>query len=1034
MFFALSDLKSTIIQHPLVISPRATVSDAIAKLNQECTCDFGAQFNSEESQGHNREADCVLVVDGRHVKGWVAKQALIAHSHPHQSSDDLTMRELMTPAAVILRESALDAVSVVHLLQQPSIFCLPVVDDGDRLVGLITPASLLRAFSVEQSVDSSRASTRLESNVAAEKTEQPDSYQRANSTLDPYLDTKEPHQHAEELSQENIERHISEKVCEQTATLKESEERWALAIEGTNDGIWDHDLVSGEHFLSPRCMEIVGYDYAEIDSFEKWIDFIHPDDQKHVQTTFVAYLQNKKSTYVCEYRVKCKDGRYKWLLSRGKALWDKSGNPIRAIGSITDISDRKQAEELLRQSEARYRAIVQEQTELIARLQPDGTLTFVNDAFCRYFGLAESEVVGYSYKFNVYPEDQSLVEDCFAALSPSKPVDIIEHRIRVSGGVRWMQWVNHAIYDFRGNLVELQSVGRDIHERKQIEIALAHTTQQLQAFLDNAPAVIGLFDSDGRYLRVNPALANLFGLPIEKIVGKTFADLFPSALVRLFKTRMERLAETQVPLEVEDELEVAGDTRIMRSLLFPVVSDAQHCNQGETNQSKAKQGKISPTAFWSIATDITERKRIKNALQKKTDELQKKTAELDRFFSVALDLLCIADTDGYFLRLNSQWEKTLGYSLNELEGARFLDYVHPDDLKSTLDILTALEQQRDVHNFVNRYRCQNGDYRWIEWRATPVGQYVYAAARDITDRQEAEFFLRKSEERFVTVFNSNPSPGWITSLEGRFLEVNESFSRFYGDSPKNLVGRTCTDLRLWNDPEDQISFQQTLRTTQRLPSFEVVWRTRSGQPRTVLISANVSWINDEECIIGVLNDISDRKQTELKVQKAQQNAELASQAKSAFIAYMKHELRSPLNSILNFARQLKRDRRLLKGQQERAGTIEQSAKNLLNAINQVLDVAEFDYPQCHLNLRYRYVNGDRPNSEEQLVQALAQLPNDLLTQLEEKLYLGEPHQIINLVATIKADDVAIGLIIAEKVSNFQYSLLLKSIEKVRSQH
>ena len=135
--------------------------------------------------------------------------------------------------------------------------------------------------------------------------------------------------------------------------------------------------------------------------------------------------------------------------------------------------------------------------------------------------------------------------------------------------------------------------------------------------------------------------------------------------------------------------------------------------------------------------DITERKRSENALQEKTEEL-------DRFFSSALDLLCIADTNGYFHRVNREWEKVLGYKMEDLEGMQFLDLVHPDDLPATLEAIRMLEDQKMVLNFTNRYRCQDGSYRWIEWRSTPYQKLIYAAARDITERKRAEAALQQA--------------------------------------------------------------------------------------------------------------------------------------------------------------------------------------------------------------------------------------------------------------------------------------------------
>ncbi len=137
------------------------------------------------------------------------------------------------------------------------------------------------------------------------------------------------------------------------------------------------------------------------------------------------------------------------------------------------------------------------------------------------------------------------------------------------------------------------------------------------------------------------------------------------------------------------------------------------------------------------------------AASKKAEEaLQKKSEELDRYFTSSLDLLCIADTDGYFRRLNPEWEKALGYPVCELEGRRFLEFVHPDDVKSTLEAVASLSShQKEVANFINRYRCKDGSYRWLEWRSHPEGKLIYATARDITERRklEDEILMRSAQ-------------------------------------------------------------------------------------------------------------------------------------------------------------------------------------------------------------------------------------------------------------------------------------------------
>ncbi|MFB2938481.1 PAS domain S-box protein [Aerosakkonemataceae cyanobacterium BLCC-F154] len=126
--------------------------------------------------------------------------------------------------------------------------------------------------------------------------------------------------------------------------LRLSEERWQLAIAGANDGIWDHNLITNEIFFSPRCLEMLGCSCKEIKTFDKWTERIHPDDRLIVQNTFEKYLNQQNLQYVAEYRICCHDGSYKWILSRGKAVWNEQGIPFRMVGSITDITDRRHLE------------------------------------------------------------------------------------------------------------------------------------------------------------------------------------------------------------------------------------------------------------------------------------------------------------------------------------------------------------------------------------------------------------------------------------------------------------------------------------------------------------------------------------------------------------------------------------------------------------------------------------------------------------------------------------------------------------------
>jgi PAS domain S-box-containing protein len=152
-----------------------------------------------------------------------------------------------------------------------------------------------------------------------------------------------------------LESEITEHA-EAEAALRESEERWQLVLKGTGDGIWDWNPVTNQVFFSARWKEMLGYADDEIgNDLEEWSSRVHPEDLDRVMAAVQAHLQGQTSLYSTEHRMRCKDGSYKWILDRGQAQWDAEGNPVRVVGSHTDISDRKRSEEALQSNEVRLR-------------------------------------------------------------------------------------------------------------------------------------------------------------------------------------------------------------------------------------------------------------------------------------------------------------------------------------------------------------------------------------------------------------------------------------------------------------------------------------------------------------------------------------------------------------------------------------------------------------------------------------------------------------------------------------------------------
>jgi PAS domain S-box-containing protein len=190
-----------------------------------------------------------------------------------------------------------------------------------------------------------------------------------------------------------------------------------------------------------------------------------------------------------------------------------------------------------------------------------------------------------------------------------------------------------------------------------------------------------------------------------------------------------------------------------------------------------------------IAGLLLQKRRKRSA----EESLHQKTEELDQFFNVSLDLLCIANTDGYFLRLNPAWEVILGYSREELMAQRFLDFVHPDDLVKIQGAISTLASQGKVIHFDNRYRCKDGRYRWLEWNAAAVGSVIYAAARDVTKRLNAEFEARQRREELAHVTRIATMGELTTSLAH---EINQPLTAILSnaEAAQRFLSRAEPDI------------------------------------------------------------------------------------------------------------------------------------------------------------------------------------------------------------------------------------------------
>lgn len=288
----------------------------------------------------------------------------------------------------------------------------------------------------------------------------------------------------------------------------------------------DHNLTA--EFISQGVTEITEYqpsDYLqnEVTSLGRQI---HPHDQSRVWNQIQRAVQRQRP-FECEYRIVTRSGQTNWVWVRGQGIFDEAGELHHLEGFVTDISDRKQTELALQESELRYRQVVEAQTDFILRSLPDTTITFANDALCQALGFAPSEVVGKKWSELADPDD--LEQNAFAQLArltPKNPRCFVENRdTRAGGQIGWTQWLNEGVFDDIGQLVEIQSVGRDITHLKQIEQALRTSEERLRLVTENMSDLVCLHHLDGHFTYATPSSQALLGYAPAELLGRDLYDL-----------------------------------------------------------------------------------------------------------------------------------------------------------------------------------------------------------------------------------------------------------------------------------------------------------------------------------------------------------------------------------------------------------------------------------------------------------------------------------------------------------------------------
>ncbi|GIE77276.1 hypothetical protein Aph02nite_32260 [Actinoplanes philippinensis] len=423
---------------------------------------------------------------------------------------------------------------------------------------------------------------------------------------------------------------------------------------------------------------------------------------------------------------------------------------------------------------------------------------------------------------------------------------------------------------------------------------------------------------DGRVLRVNERWTRITGFAAEEAVGlRPPYPWWPEEGSDCCARELKAVLDSRHSTEFDATLRHRdGQELPVLASIHPITSDGH------------------VTMLIVTYRDLTERDRAQAQRRQMAEEL-------DHFFTLSRDLMCMASRDGYFTRVNPTWTEVLGWTVAELTTRPYLTFIHPDDVDRTVaQNISLVDGLMPTVSFENRYRTRDGDYRWLAWNATPAekGDGIYAVARDVTE-------AKRAEQRFRQLVFNAPDAMVIVGADGVIRLVNDQTERLFGWSAPSLVGRRVDvlippRLRPHHD-EDMREYLADPSPRRMGIGRELRALHHDGSEFPVEIS--LAPLDTEEGLLvsAAIRDVSERQRTERALAAARDEALAAAAAKSQFVAMVSHEIRTPMNGVIGLTKLLL-DTALQPAQRRYAESIRASAQALLAIINDILDFAKIE--------------------------------------------------------------------------------------------
>jgi len=570
--------------------------------------------------------------------------------------------------------------------------------------------------------------------------------------------------------------------------------------------------------------------------------------------SYYLYLKQvfqSQSKQTCEIKLTRKDGTVFYGQLESIPVQDESGQFKRCRTILTDITERKQAEEQLRKSEEKYRLLADNMDDVIWQLTPDMVFTYISPSIRKQRGYDPSEVLGKPIWEFITPDSiepiRGRVAERFKLLLSDRESFVPEpyetEQVRKDGTTVWTETITTPVFNHEGQLIAFQGITRDITQRKRVEEALRLSEAQKTAILNGITTNIAFVNANLEMLWVNKSGAESVGKSPEEIIGVTCHSLWADPehpcencpTVRAFQTKKS-----------EETIMTSPDGRVWNERGEPVFDD---------------RGNLIGVV--ELAQDITEHKRAEGELR---ENVEKYRAVFENT-TVGINLL---DRQGRIVDVNQALSSMLGYSVEELRELTFSEITHPDDSEISRRNLEALMAgDIDSYRIEKRYIGKDGSILWVDLSTSSIrdanGEHVgtVGVIAEITERKLAEEALRQSEEKFSKAFFMSPDAIAINQLVGGvYVSVNEGFKQILGFAEDEVIGKAALELNIWDNPEDRNRLIEALKVEGKVDNFEARFRTKDGDTRYGLMSAAIIGLNGVYHILNVTRDITERVRAE----------------------------------------------------------------------------------------------------------------------------------------------------------------------------